>query len=84
MGPLTFIAPGGVHYWWYHRSGGADFGYQHASADIKIPNGGDRLDASDQGKRKFNSGYTQYYVTIRNVDAGTSGVWYNLQGGGAA
>jgi hypothetical protein len=82
LGPLTFLAPGGAHYWWYDRGGG-DYGFQHAAADIKTPNGGDRLDATDQGKRKYNSGYTQYYVTIKDVDAGTSGTWYNLQGGGA-
>lgn len=66
VGPLTFIAPGGIHYWWYDRGGG-DFGFQHAAADIKTPNGGDRLDATDQGKRKYNNGYTQYYVTIKDV-----------------
>lgn len=80
LGPLTYIAPGASHYWWYDRGGG-DHGYQHAGADIKTPNAGARVNALDQGKRKYNSGYTQYYVTIRNVDS--SGVWYNLQGGGA-
>ena len=80
VGPLTFIGAGQTHLWWYDRGGG-DFGFQHAAADIKTPNAGARLNADDQGKRKFNSGYTQYYVTIRNID--TTGVWYNLQGGGA-
>jgi hypothetical protein len=42
----------------------------------------DRLDATDQGKRKFNNGYTQYYVTIKDVDSGTSNCWYNLAGRG--
>ena len=80
LGPLTYIAPGQSHYWWYNRGGG-DYGFQHAGPHIKTPNAGARLNAYDQGKRKYNSGYTEYYVTIRNVDS--TGVWYNLQGGGA-
>ncbi len=82
LGPLTFIAPGGAHYWCCDHGGG-DFSCQHAAAGIKTPNGGDRLDATDQGKRKFNNGYIRYYVTIKDVDSGTSGCWYNLPGGGA-
>lgn len=81
IGPLSYIAPGPKQYWWYDRGGG-DFGFQHAGPDIKTPNQGARLDAEDQGKRKFNSGYTQYYVTIHNVDG--TGLFYNLQGGGAS
>src|SRR5690242_10772032 len=65
VGPLTYIAAGATHYWWYDRGGG-DYGYQAAGPDIKVPNQGARLNASDQGKRKYNSGYTQYYVTIKN------------------
>lgn len=56
--------------------------FQHAGPDIKTPNQGARLNSEDQGKRKYNTGYTQYYVTIHNVDA--SGLFYNLQGGGAS
>ena len=80
LGPLVYLGPGQSAYWWYDR-GGSDFGYQHAGADVKIPNAGAPLYATDQGKAKFNSGYTQYYVTITN--RGSSGVWHNLQGGGA-
>jgi len=81
LGPLTYLAPGQTAYWWYDRGGG-DFGFQHAGADVKIPSAGPRHNAYDQGKAKFNSGYTQYYVTIKNV--GTAGCWHNLQGGGAS
>ena len=82
VGPLSYLAGGQRSYWWYDRAGGSDYGFQHAGADIKTPNAGARLDADDQGKVKFNSGYTQYYVTIINRSG--SGVWYNLQGGGAS
>jgi len=80
VGPASFLAPGQSASWWYDRGGG-DAGFQHASADIKVPNGGARLDANNQGKAIFNNGYTQYYVTITN--RGPTGCWYNLQGGGA-
>jgi len=80
LGPVTYLAPGGSAYWWYDRGGG-DFGFQHAGADIKWPNGGVQHGASGQAKAIFNSGYTQYYVTITNE--GSLGAWHNLQGGGA-
>lgn len=79
LGPLTYLAAGQSAYWWYDRGGG-DSGTQMATADVKNPSAGPRHNASDQGKAKFNSGYTQYYVTIRNV--GSDGCWHNLQGGG--
>jgi hypothetical protein len=79
LGAVTYLGPGQSAYWWYDRGGG-DFGTQLATADVKIPSAGPRHNASDEGKAKFNSGYTQYYVTITNV--GTAGCWHNLQGGG--
>ena len=83
LGPLTYITGGATHYWWYDRGGG-DAGFQHAGPDIRIPNyGPPRLMEADQAKSKFNSGYTQYYVTIRNVSGPSANCWYNLQGGGA-
>ena len=83
VGPLTYITGGGVHYWWYDRGGG-DFGYQHAGPDIKTPNyGPPELIADEQGKAKWNTGYTQYYVRIRNVSGAPTNCFYNLQGGGA-
>ncbi len=83
QGPLTYITGGATHYWWYDRGGG-DAGFQHAGADIRTPNyGPPRLNATDQGKAKWNSGYTQYYVTIQNVSPSWTNCWYNLQGGGA-
>ena len=81
LGPLTYLGPGQSTYWWYDRGGG-DAGLQIAAADVKIPSAGPRHNASDQGKAMFNSGYTQYYVTITN--AGSDGCWHNLQGGGAS
>lgn len=80
VGPLTYLAAGHSAHWWYDRGGG-DNGEQVAGADVKTPSAGPRHNASDQGKAKFNSGYTQYYVTITNV--GSAGCWHNLQGGGA-
>ncbi|SOD95200.1 hypothetical protein [Spirosoma fluviale] len=74
--PVT-LAPGATHNWWYTR--GADFGFQHAAADIKTPGG--PLIAFDQGKKKENNGSTTYFVSIRNI--GPVPVLYNLQGGGA-
>ena len=80
VGPLTYLAAGHSAHWWYDRGGG-DNGEQIAGADVKTPSAGPRHNTSDQGKAKFNSGYTQYYVTITNV--GSAGCWHNLQGGGA-
>lgn len=80
LGPLTFLAPGETAYWWYIRNGGADFGTQFASADIKTPNLGAVHLADSQRKRKENSGATTYYVNIHNLGAG--GCFHNLQGGG--
>ncbi len=83
VGTLTYITGGGTHYWWYDRGGG-DAGFQHAAAEIRTPNAGPpRLNAFDQGKAKWNNGYTQYYVTIQNVSGASTNCWYNLQGGGA-
>jgi hypothetical protein len=83
IGSLTYITGGGVHYWWYDRGGG-DAGFQHAAAAIATPNyGPPELIADEQGKAKWNNGYTQYYVRIRNVSASWTNCWYNLEGGGA-
>jgi len=38
LGPVTSIGPGQTQRWFYVRNGGADFGFQHAAADIKTPN----------------------------------------------
>jgi hypothetical protein len=84
VGPLTYITGGATHYWWYDRGGG-DAGFQHAGAEMRTPNAGPpRLNALDQGKAKWNNGYTQYYVTIQNVSPAATNCWYNLQGGGAS
>lgn len=84
VGGLTYISPGGTVFWWYDRNGGQDFGVQFAGPDVRIPSGGPndgpRVEVVQQSKAKFNSGYTQYYVTFKNVSS--SGVWHNLQGGG--
>lgn len=80
LGPLTFLNPGQTAYWWYVRSGGADFGTQLATADVKTPNSGAVHLASDQRKEKENSGHTTYFVSITNQGPGPC--WHNLQGGG--
>lgn len=82
LGPLTFLAAGGTANWWYTRNGGADFGTQMATAEIKTPNSGAVHLASDQRKQKDNNGHTTYFVRITNQ--GPGGCWHNLQGGGMA
>lgn len=78
LGPVTSIAPGAVHRWWYVRGG--DFGFQHAGADVKTP--GAELIAFDQSKMIDSGGGIVYHVSIRNI--GSVPALYNLQGGGAA
>jgi hypothetical protein len=80
LGPLVYLGPGQSAYWYFDRGGG-DAGYQAAGADVKTPSAGPPHVASNQWKAKFNSGYTRWGVTITN--AGTSGAWHQLQGGGA-
>lgn len=83
LGGWTYLVGGASAYWWYDRGGG-DWGFQAAAADIKTPNNGSpRHNATSQGKAKWNSGYTQYYVTITNTGAAGTNAWHNLQGGGA-
>lgn len=79
VGPLTFLGPGGEAWWWYNRNGGADFGTQFASADVKSPNQGGVHLADLQRKRSNQSG-TTYFVRITNQ--GPGGAFHNLQGGG--
>ena len=74
--PVT-IAPGATHSWWY--AWGANFGFQHAGADIKTPGG--PLVSFNQSKKMESNGSITYFVDIRN--AGSLPVLYNLQGGGA-
>jgi hypothetical protein len=80
LGPIAFLNEGETFWWWYVRDGGADFGTQLATADVKTPNAGAVHLASDQRKRKENSGATTYFVSITNQ--GPGGCWHNLQGGG--
>jgi len=80
VGPLTFLNAGQTAYWWYVRNGGADFGTQLATADVKTPNSGAVHLAFDQRKEKENSGHTTYFVSITNQGPGPC--WHNLQGGG--
>ena len=83
-GPLTYLSGGARAYWWYDW-GGADKGFEQASADIKAPNyQTPRHNAFDQGLSRSNSNYVQYYVTIENEGPATSNAWHNLMGGGAA
>lgn len=78
VGPLTTIAPGATHRWWY--TFGGDRGFQHAGGDLKTP-GGDLI-AFDQSKKMENNGSITYFVSIRNI--GSVPALYNLQGGGAS
>jgi len=77
-GPVTSIAPGQTHRWWY--SYGGNLGFQHAGADVKTP--GAELMAFEQSKKIENNGSVTYFVSIRNL--GSLPALYNLQGGGAA
>ncbi len=77
VGPVTSIAPGATHRWWY--SYGGDHGFQHAGADVKTP--GAELIAFDQSKKIEDNGSVTYFASIRNV--GPVPALYNLQGGGA-
>lgn len=80
VGPLTFLASGGDAWWWYTRNGGADFGTQFASADIKTPNQGGVHLADQQRKRTDQKDGTTYFVRITNQGPGSA--FHNLQGGG--
>ncbi len=72
--------------WWYIRDGGANFGTQFASADIKISdpaNPGAIVIADQQGKQVFYDGATwstTYYVRLTCIGPGAAN--FNLQGGG--
>jgi|GEM_PF-1089852 len=79
VGPITTIAAGATQRWWYTRNNGADFGFQHAAADIKTP--GAELISFDQSKKMENNGAFTYHVSIRNI--GGVPCLYNIQGGGA-
>jgi hypothetical protein len=74
--------------WWYTRDGGANYGTQFASADIKISdpaNPGAIVVADQQGKQLTFDGATWttiYYVRLTNVGPGAAN--FNLQGGGMA
>lgn len=82
VGPWTYLTGGQSAYWWYDF-GGANLGIQSAGADIKVPNNQTpRHNAFDQGRAISNSGYVQYFVTIKNVGPATSNCWHNLAGGG--
>lgn len=78
VGGLTSLAEGQSVVWNY--SYGGDHGVQIASADIKTPNFGAVLLATNQEKRILNDGTTTYFVTITNLGPGP--VFHNLQGGG--
>jgi hypothetical protein len=86
VGPEMWLAEGKDVTWWYTRDGGANFGTQFASADIKISdpaNPGAILVADQQGKQVFYDGETwrtTYYVRITNIGPGDAN--FNLQGGG--
>ncbi len=80
VGGLTSLAEGQSAFWNY--SYGGDHGVQFAAADIKTPNFGAVLLASDQEKRILNDGTTTYFVTITNLGPGV--VFHNLQGGGVS
>jgi hypothetical protein len=80
LGPVTSIGPGQTQRWFYVRNGGADFGFQHAAADIKTPNC--ELLAFDQSKILNANGTVTYFVSIRNTNSQIACL-YNLQGGGA-
>lgn len=86
VGPVVWLDEGQSVTWWYTRDGGADFGTQFASADIKISDPfspGAILVAEQQGKQTNSwTGITTYYVTIKSIAHG--GAYYNLQGGGMA
>lgn len=83
VGPVTNIAPGVTHNWWFTRNGGQDYGAQYGAPHIKTPNQGPRLNVFNQGKRKLNNDHTTYYCSIRNTSS-NQGCFYNLQGGGFA
>jgi hypothetical protein len=80
LGPVTSIGPGQTQRWFYVRNGVADFGFQHAAADIKTPNC--ELLAFDQSKILNANGTVTYFVSIRNTNSQLACL-YNLQGGGA-
>lgn len=84
VGPVVWVEQGHPLTWWYTRNGGADFGTQFASADIKISDPfspGAILVAEQQGKQQDSwTNKITYYVTITCIDHG--GAYHNLQGGG--
>lgn len=88
VGPAMWLPEGKDVTWWYTRDGGANFGTQFASADIKISdpaNPGAILVADQQGKQVFYDGETwrtTYYVRITNIGPGAAN--FNLQGGGVS
>lgn len=85
VGPLTYIAPGAVHYWSYGWDDRIDRGLLVAGPNVdRNGSAGSPLYAVEQGKQ-FIIAPTyryEYYVTIRN--AGAYLVLYNLQIGGFA
>ncbi|SDC92073.1 hypothetical protein SAMN05660690_2932 [Geodermatophilus telluris] len=80
-GDIVFLAQGGTLRYFY-SFGGADRGFQQAGADIKTPNNGAEVVAFDQSKQKLTNGTTTYRVSFRNL--GPGGIFFNIQGGGAA
>ena len=83
VGPLTYITGGGTYYWWYapREAGMLASSTPPPTSRLRI-NGPPVLMAEHQGKAKWNSGYTQYYVTISDVSSPATNCWYNLQGRG--
>jgi hypothetical protein len=81
LGGGVVLSPGGVANWWFDRGGGSDFGFQAAGPNILAPLNGVRHTFFNGGKAVFDSGYVQYYVSIRND--GAAAAVHNLEGGGA-
>jgi hypothetical protein len=82
LGTVVFVNQGQTIRYFYFFGGNADRGFQHAGADIKTPNNGAEVVAFDQSKQKLSNGATTYRVSFRNV--GPGGIFFNVQGGGAA
>jgi hypothetical protein len=86
VGPVVWVDESAPVTWWYQCNGGADFGTQFASADIKISdplNPGAIVVADQQAKQHTDTpqtSFTTYYVRISSIAHG--GCYYNLQGGG--
>lgn len=85
IGPLTSIAPGATHYWWFMFGNGAEVGVVAVTPNMLLTQIRTELVVRDVGVKQIDSGVdeggtrTQYTVLIHNN--GPTWMDYNLNVG---